>query len=168
MSADAVARIGLGRKFPAAYKDRPLGGTAMFAHLDRDAIPYEQTLSGQMAQARLVSNSGATALKPGQRVKYTAPGTKVEGAVAADQAAGYVDPWLNADVAQDEVFWIIEAGPTKVLSGAAFSANAALNGDANGKSVTGAVDLTTSGRAIAAATAADQLVWARVNCLRCV
>ena len=162
MSADAVALFDLGHKLDSTYAGRLVGQTAMFADLDRDTDP-EQTLSGMMVEARLVRNSGAGALAPGSVVKFSSPGTTVVAAGAADIPAGVVDPWLNASVAQNETFWMIFEGPAKIISSAAFSANDPLITAASGKAATGAVDHTKVGKAIEAASGADELVRAYIS-----
>ena len=184
MSADAVSLLELGRKFPADLSDRPyigqptnfagrgrIGATAMFQDNDRD--PNQRSvqiqLSGMNVEARLVVSDSAAAMAPGSAVKFTAPGTNVEQAGAADIVHGVVDPFLDADVEQNDVFWVIIEGPGKVVSSAAIAVNDSVVAAASGQAVTAAASAElTYAKAIEAAAGAGELIRAYISCRRVI
>lgn len=152
---------------PDSYNDQLLGIEYSFADVDyNSAAPIKPLKSSNRVQAVWVQSASANALKPGSAVKCSVLRKTVSGiAGAAEVVDGIVDPYLVEDVANTERFFIIVQGPTQVLSNGAFNANAGLASSATGKAASAAAGTVTNfGRAIEAATGADQLKRAYVHC----
>lgn len=152
---------------PDSYDDQMLGIEYQFADVDyNSAAPIKPLKSSCRVHAVWVKNSSGGALKPGQAVKCTAVRTIIGASAGnAEVVDGIVDPFLVEDVANTEKCFIIVKGPTQVLSGGAFSANAGLKSDASAKAASATAGTVTNfGRAIEEATGANQLKRAYVDC----
>lgn len=132
-----------------------LGDTGYVKDVDRAAsIGPAKSESGLPVLVRIVQGSGA--LTPGTRVKYTSGnfGTEVEAA-GAEQAHGLVDPNIASTTADGDTFLLFIEGPMDVISSAAISANAQIEGAASGKVVTTSSGVV-EGRMVEAAAGADE------------
>lgn len=134
--------------------DIALGEIVMGADVDdTTTIGPAPKLSEMPVFLRKVKGSGA--LTPGRRVKYTSGnfGIEVEAA-GAEQAHGVVDPLIPSTTADGDEFMIVIEGPVDLVSSAAISANAKVEGATSGRAVT-ATSGIVEGRAIEAAGAGD-------------
>jgi hypothetical protein len=114
-------------------------GFGLLAFLVNDCIPYKRPgedisakATAAVAGKRFVKVSGARTSGPG--LAATAEGSVYQAAqcVAGDRAIG-VSAW---DAALNEIFTIIIGGIVPVTSGAAITAGAEVQADANGKAIT--------------------------------
>ena len=159
----------LGYKVSSPHQDGLLGRKFKFADTTLLSDGTEVTLSGMEVEAVWVKNVGSTSLSPGTQCNWSSVGTTVDGlSSATDNPAGTVDGSLSSAVAQGEKFLLITDGPTKVLSGASYSAGARLKSAANGKTIANPLSSVAElscgfGRAIEAAGASDQLKRALVS-----
>lgn len=89
-------------------------------------IGVTKTPTGRPVRVKVVRNVSGVALKPGRLVKFSAASTaphetRVEGYCVAlsDRPAGVVDEYLPAaGVPNNDLFYIVVGGPTKVTQGA--------------------------------------------------
>lgn len=142
MTMPAVSKYPLGEK-PASVPALELGTRASFADLNYAAATMTKpTLSGGMIEAVLVKHLGATALVPATWAKWSVPFKSTSAlAGASDAPAGLVDPFLTANVAQNEYFWLIISGPSKILSSGTLAANAVVISQAAGQAAAGSEDV---------------------------
>lgn len=141
--SDATANYPLGQKITDAYGASQLGTETWFPDLDYSATTHPKgvRLSPLEVHCVLVKNTSGGNLAVGTMVKWKAgkAGTEIGGVAGADeQAAGQVDPYLSSVVANNETFWMIKSGPTKVISSAAITAGDAIGTAASGKVKTSA------------------------------
>ena len=97
-------------------------------YVDEDVAPIGVTkvATGRKVVLKVVRNVSGVALKPGRTVRFSAASTapfecRVEGyAIAAsDRVAGVVDEYLpSAGVPNNDLFYIVVGGPTKLTQGA--------------------------------------------------
>ena len=96
-----------------------LEGTEMqFKNVD-DSSPGVQVASdGRMITARLVRNSSGAELIPGHAAMWDSSyrGKRCDGMsnTTNGEVAGIIDPSLNSNVAENDLFWIIRKGPCTV------------------------------------------------------
>ncbi len=101
----------------------------------------------------------ATAMKQGQAVKIAAGET---AALCGDGEFANAGICLDSVTAAGDTVGVIDEGKVLVLSGAAFAELAELASDLNGKLITAVATKNVVAIALAAATAADQLVPAKL------
>lgn len=167
MTAENIAPLPLGQKYKDGLEDRKLGLECFFPDLDYLAVGVHPQLTAMRVTAVLAKMSGSTAIAPGANVVWDkARSTFDVVAVAGDVPNGQVDPYLNANVANGEVCWIITGGPTIVTSGGAIAAGASIKSGAAGKAITNDYSSnphTAYGMMIEAASGADVKKRAFVN-----
>lgn len=158
-------RFALGQKTSSTQEPGLLGDERddIVFRYDSDTGMYYNTNSGRV-RVKWVQNTSGGALKPGSVVAWDTSGsmdTNVIQSTDVTVPCGIVDPFLTADVADDERFLIVtKASRIKALTGGNFSKGAALVSGATGKVVSG---VGSRIRALAAnAGGADQLV--EVSC----
>jgi hypothetical protein len=138
---------GFGRGQTLGVKDADQGksveGTIkVFTDTDPRTSEFGKFYSNRPVTCVAVRNTSGGPLLPGTAVKFKAAAilTEVDGAAADADAAPYgiVDEYLPASgVADKDVFWVVAAGPTKILTAATLAAGAKIT--------------ITSGKAAAAA-----------------
>ena len=159
----------LGEKAVAGELESLLGTVREFTDVNYSAIDSQRKLlSGRRIKAMWVKNDSGGALNPNECLTWKSglAGTYVGGVTgAAGTGVGAVDPYVTS-VANGEHFWMLIEGPGKARSAGSISANAILIPAATGEVTTvtndAAGSLSACGRAVTAATAADQtidVVW---------
>ena len=133
----------------------------------------EALVSSRPVTVRWVKNNQATALVAGQAVMRDVAGDgehDVKDVTGANvDVVGFVDPYISSNVAEDEKFFIVVKGPTKVRTGDTSAAGTAIATAADGEAVE--CDLTVLAEAVSRcgtlleAGVAGSLKWADVNCL---
>lgn len=153
---------------PDSYADQMLGVEYVFEDADLlSSAPVKPLKSASRVHAIWVQNThGSTTFAPGSLVKYALPRRTVNAQAGATEIVdGVVDPYLTTGPAPGERFFIIVKGPIPVLSNGSFSANAGLASSSSGKAASATTGTVTNfGRAIEAASGADQLRRAYVDC----
>ena len=172
MAGESVAKLPLGQKIPAAaeFDSRQLGIKTWFPDLDYTVAGVKPHLTSMQVEAVLCRLSNSTPIAPGTNIKFKVAGTEVDVVTAGgDVAHGQVDPYLNANVVQGDVFWVIVSGPTIQTAGGAISANASIRTGASGRAVSNDYSTATHtayGIAIAAAAGAASKFRALVDFAR--
>jgi len=172
MSASTVSPLPRGKTADDATLSHLLGMEKKFPDVNfASSAAVKPVLSGMAVTCRYVSNENGSAILPGELVKISSNTiTGVEQADSGDDVCGIADEYLpTAGVADDEFFWIVVEGPTKVLAGATISAGAHLGTDStSGRAAADASDPPNAdvfGRAIAAGTDGNTF-RSVVNCKR--
>jgi hypothetical protein len=165
--AENLASMPLGQKMKGGLEDRKLGLESWFQDCDYTAPGTKIQLSAQRVKCVLARMSGTTPIAPGANIAWDKARSTFDVVAGAGEVAnGQVDPYLNANIAQDEVCWIVIEGPTLVTASAAISAGASIKTAADGKAVTNDYSSnphTAYGMMIEAATQANQKKRAYVN-----
>jgi len=156
--------------------DRPhlLGRPGYFDHTGAPAARGPQSvLSGQEVETLVVMNDSGGTLAPGKIVTWKAgyAGTRVGGlGAAATPAAGVVDPFLTAAVANGAHFHLIRKGPTQVeahdgsiVAGDRLVTAASGRADTQANDQDADVALAFVGIANGASAAQDDMIDALVN-----
>lgn len=176
MSQFLSKHYSLGKTAASGENEHLLGQVSI--HKDVDYASTERIkpeLSAMNVVARWVKNESGGTLNPGESCTWDTgstfgPGKAVGGEGAAGSVCGFVDPYVSS-VANDQCFWLIEEGPTKVCydGSASLAINDPLATAASGRVAEATLGTTETayviGRALEAKSAgsADDLFRAYVQ-----
>jgi len=120
--AERLVPYELGQTAASGELEGLLGYRGTFEDVDRTATGVKPKNSGMTVIAQWVKNESGGALLPGAPVNWDTGGTYGPGQAVAGNAAdperkcaGIVDPDIPvAGVADNDHFWLIKSGPTRV------------------------------------------------------
>lgn len=124
MTTQNANPYGMGKTYPSGSQEHLLGGENQFPDIEgRDSHGnLKDPETGLLITAIFVKNESGGTLAAGTAVTSGASTNgpiKACGVAAAggtSQVVGFVDHLINGTVADDDHFWMVVRGPTKVLS----------------------------------------------------
>jgi len=136
----AAKPFGLGQTYfgrtPTADEQAKVSMLEGYEAIFSDTVQEGARLTNRRRRAVLVRNDSG-ALSPGALVNWKNGyvGKRVGGKTGAgiQAVAGVVDPELNADVANGDLFWLIKEGPVTVTAAGKINSNAMITNAAAGK-----------------------------------
>ncbi|HQD86739.1 MAG TPA: hypothetical protein PK822_07505 [Bacillota bacterium] len=136
----AAKPFGLGQTYfgrtPTADEQAKVSMLEGYEAIFSDTVQEGARLTNRRRRAVLVRNDSG-ALSPGTVVNWKNGyvGKRVGGKTGAgiQAVAGVVDPELNADVANGDLFWLIKEGPVTVTAAGKINSNAMITNAAAGK-----------------------------------
>ncbi len=148
----AAKPFGLGQTYfgrtPTAAEQAKVSMLEGYEAIFSDTVQEGARLTNRRRRAVLVRNDSGAALSPGALVNWKSGyvGKRVGGKTGAgvQAVAGVVDPELNADVADGDLFWVIKEGPVTVTAAGGISSNSMITNAATGKVQTVAAPATAT------------------------
>jgi len=136
----AAKPFGLGQTYfgrtPTADEQAKVSMLEGYEAIFSDTVQEGARLTNRRRRAVLVRNDSG-ALSPGTVVNWKNGyvGKRVGGKTGAgiQAVAGVVDPELNADVANGDLFWLIKEGPVTVTAAGKINSNAMITNAGDGK-----------------------------------
>ena len=137
----AAKPFGLGQTYfgrtPTADEQAKVSMLEGYEAIFSDTVQEGARLTNRRRRAVLVRNDSGAALSPGTLVNWKSGyvGKRVDAKTdtGLQAVAGVVDPELNADVADGDLFWLIKEGPVTVTAAGAISSNSMITNAALGK-----------------------------------